>query len=146
MIFNNSIKNILEKKGLVDHESHDWFVYQIATAIGSKVIYDKVPQILYRQHSNSIIGGNNSIYNKFIRIRSMLEGNHKKRNQKNIIALMQNTDKYTYQSKKITFELYTYMKSKKNFSLYKLFRLGLYSQSISGNLSLILSVILRKFI
>ena len=146
MIFNNPIKNIIEKKGFIDHESHDWFLYQITTAIGGKTIYDTIPQILYRQHNNTIIGGNNSVFDKFLRIKNMLEGSHKKWNHKSILALMQYKDTFTDESKIIIIELYTYMISKKYFSLNRLFRLGLYRQTISGNLSLILSVLLRKFI
>ena len=56
MLFNQATKNILEKVGLVDVVSHDWWIYILVTGVGGNVFYDPEPHILYRQHSKSVIG------------------------------------------------------------------------------------------
>lgn len=35
---------------------HDWWLYQVCLVIGGKVVFDKEPHILYRQHGNNCIG------------------------------------------------------------------------------------------
>jgi glycosyltransferase involved in cell wall biosynthesis len=45
---------------------HDWFAYMIATAFG-KIIYDSNSYILYRQHSNNVIGLSKNTYEDYKR-------------------------------------------------------------------------------
>ena len=40
---------------------HDWTTYLVATAIGGQVWFDDEPVLLYRQHSENVVGANNSI-------------------------------------------------------------------------------------
>lgn len=35
---------------------HDWWVFQVCLAINGKIIFDKEPHILYRQHDNNCLG------------------------------------------------------------------------------------------
>jgi hypothetical protein len=37
---------------------HDWWLYQIITGVGGQVICDEQPVLLYRQHSNNVLGAN----------------------------------------------------------------------------------------
>nr|WP_246100853.1 glycosyltransferase family 2 protein [Palleronia caenipelagi] len=39
---------------------HDWWAYQVLTGCGAQVIYDPEPGLLYRQHSQNLIGGGRS--------------------------------------------------------------------------------------
>ena len=68
MVFNNKMKQLFESTGLVAVVSHDWWGYQIATGSGGEVFYDPKPHILYRQHSESLIGGNASFLSKLERL------------------------------------------------------------------------------
>lgn len=36
--------------------AHDWWIYLLVTGAGGQVIYDPVPQVLYRQHGGNQIG------------------------------------------------------------------------------------------
>lgn len=44
---------------------HDWWLYLVGTHFG-KVIYDKESKILYRQHSNNVVGAERSFFKKWI--------------------------------------------------------------------------------
>lgn len=57
-LFMNS-KPIDSKKILM----HDWWFYLLISAFGT-VIYNNKPSMLYRQHSNNVVGGSNSIWGK----------------------------------------------------------------------------------
>ncbi len=46
---------------------HDVWIYSIAQAIGAKIIFDPMPHILYRQHSNNTIGQGYSIWHEWNR-------------------------------------------------------------------------------
>ena len=59
MVFDPKTKEYLEKAGPVNHPSHDWWVYQLVTGVGGVVFYDPDAQVLYRQHKEALVGGNN---------------------------------------------------------------------------------------
>lgn len=40
---------------------HDWWLYQIISGAGGLVLWDKRPEILYRQHSENLIGSPNFV-------------------------------------------------------------------------------------
>lgn len=47
---------------------HDVWIYDIAMAIGAKVLFDPIPHILYRQHGNNVVGqGKTNIKTKWER-------------------------------------------------------------------------------
>lgn len=55
---------------------HDSWLYKIALATGFKVIYDKTPHILYRQHRNNTVGARKSFVKKSTgRLKSFKRGN-----------------------------------------------------------------------
>jgi len=41
-------------------QMHDWWAYLCVSAFG-RVVFDPVPSILYRQHSNNVVGGESSL-------------------------------------------------------------------------------------
>lgn len=57
---------------------HDWWFAEVASAFG-KVIYDSTPSILYRQHIDNVVGGNDSqapkqLVNRFFNLSGELDG------------------------------------------------------------------------
>lgn len=63
---NQSARNLFMHSKSVNSEKvlmHDWWFYLIVSAFGT-VIYDSTPSMLYRQHSNNVVGGSNSILGK----------------------------------------------------------------------------------
>lgn len=63
---NRSARNLFMNSKSVDSQKvlmHDWWFYLLVSAFGT-VIYDNTPTMLYRQHSNNVVGGSNSIVGK----------------------------------------------------------------------------------
>ena len=71
-------------KGVV---SHDWWVYQLVSGAGGKVIYDTEPSLLYRQHGDNLVGANASPAAIAARIIWVLNGRFRRWNSANIAAL-----------------------------------------------------------
>ena len=74
---------------------HDWWLYQLISGAGGRVILDPEPQILYRQHGRNQIGANSTLGSKLHRIRAMLNGHYQHWNDLNISALEPNMDLLT---------------------------------------------------
>lgn len=74
MVFNailaDYIQNRIEPRYMV---MHDYYLETVCKAIGGKIIYDNVPHIKYRQHSNNVIGVPYGIVNIIMeRVRSIV--------------------------------------------------------------------------
>jgi hypothetical protein len=48
-----------------------------------RIIYDATPQILYRQHSDNLVGSNLGIISKLVRLRKIYSGDFKRWNEMN---------------------------------------------------------------
>lgn len=145
MVFNQKTKLALEKVGIVDVPSHDWWLYLLVSGIGGEVYYDKVPQILYRQHDGSIVGENRSFTSKCFRAYTLLRGRFRKWNTKNINALCIIIGMLTEDNQEIL-RLFILMRNAS--SIIDRFRLmevcGLYRQTWRGTMTLFLAAFLKK--
>lgn len=80
----------LAQRALVATErvvAHDWWLYQIVSGAGGRVIYDGVPVLDYRQHGGNLIGENRSVWAAFSRIGAILNGRFRGWNEINAEAL-----------------------------------------------------------
>jgi glycosyltransferase involved in cell wall biosynthesis len=144
MVFNSKTKIFLEMTGLVQHASHDWWLYQLVTGVGGTVIFDKEPQVLYRQHNHALVGGNTSILQSIERFSAVLRGRFKKWCDINNSALSAAEDQFLYENK-VTLNLFRLMRAAKFKDRIRLFGVvGLYRQSRLGTISLYLAVLLKK--
>ena len=65
MVFNEALLGILQQYSPNVCRMHDAWALQVCATVGGKIIYDPVPHILYRQHSNNVVGGQEKMkYNK----------------------------------------------------------------------------------
>jgi glycosyltransferase involved in cell wall biosynthesis len=87
MLFDDKAKKELEKAGIKNVISHDWWVYILITALDGEVYYDNNSYVLYRQHKNSVVGRNNTLYAHLIRAFKLLKGEYKEWNKNNLTAL-----------------------------------------------------------
>ena len=53
---------------------HDWWVYQVISGIGGKVIWRDEPLVLYRQHGGNVIGAQGGAAAALLRIRRLADG------------------------------------------------------------------------
>ena len=56
MVFNNTLKELVTKYAPSYIKMHDIWIYSIALAMNSQVIFDSTPHMLYRQHSQNVVG------------------------------------------------------------------------------------------
>ena len=144
MVFNQAAKLLIEKVGVVDVPSHDWWLYQLITGVEGKVFYDHEAYILYRQHKLALVGGNTSIASKLRRICLVFTGRFKGWNQKNISALMSCESIFSSQNLDVLF----FFKKLREAKLKDRFRLievcGLYRQTKKDTLNLYLATLINK--
>lgn len=88
IVFNRQAFDVInQKQQRSSIVSHDWWAYLAVTAVGGHVVYDKVPYVLYRQHSLNLIGANNSFKAWVSRFLALLAGRYSRWNTANIILL-----------------------------------------------------------
>ena len=56
-VFNRKLLEVVRRQIPKTAYMHDWWLYLIASAFG-KVFYDEIPYMMYRQHENNVLGGN----------------------------------------------------------------------------------------
>lgn len=54
--------------------AHDWWFYQVVTAVGGTVVYDREPTLFYRQHDTNIFGQNVTLRKKLSRLWGLFNG------------------------------------------------------------------------
>lgn len=74
---------------------HDWWIYQIITGMGGRVIYDPEPVLLYRQHGRNSIGANRGLCAKYRRAHSLLTGGYSAWSRTNVAALRASAHRFT---------------------------------------------------
>lgn len=144
MVFNQAVKNLLEKTGPVPTPSHDWWLYQLTTAAAGVVHYDSRPYILYRQHANSLVGSNASIRARVKRLFMLMKGRFKTFSDQNIESLRMCYPYISLESRN-TIELFDKMRKAKLLDRFRLLEVcGLYRQTFWGTVSLMLAALLKK--
>ncbi len=74
-LFNKALYEIIISKKVQDIEMHDSWVYRLCLAFDGFVYYDRSAYILYRQHSNNVIGAKKDLRRDFKRKASLLVAN-----------------------------------------------------------------------
>ena len=69
MVFNNAARRLIQAAGDAKILHHDWWLYQIVSAAGGIVYYDRYPSLAYRQHGANVQGSNRGIRPQLSRIR-----------------------------------------------------------------------------
>ena len=144
MVFNQKMKDVLEKVGVVGHPSHDWWIYQLATGAGGDVFYDPSPQVLYRQHKDALVGRNDTLVAKIERVSMVFRGQFRLWSDVNIALLSAAKPLLTHGSKE-TLELFKIMRHARLKDRLRLLEVaGLYRQTWRGTISLLIAAIIFK--
>lgn len=143
-VFNQAAKTLLEQAGRQKVVSHDWWLYQIVKGAGGIFYYDPKPSLLYRQHSNAVIGANSSFRARIDRIFFVFNGRFKNWNDLNYTALSNIRHLLTKDSQDILdiFDKFRGAHFKDRVRLLEV--CGLYRQTWQGTLSLWLATIINK--
>ena len=90
MVFNKTTRALIQS---LEHDClfpYDWLMYIIVSGAEGKVIYDKKPSVLYRQHKNNLIGNNHNFVSKFLRFKRLINREYKTLNKLLIRILNKN--------------------------------------------------------
>ena len=144
MAFNNALKKIVSQFNEAEIVSHDWWLYIVNELSGGKTLYDTESTILYRQHNRSLIGANTGFLAKLRRLRMLLVGVYRDFNSKHLDAF----NKINLPSSRVNIKLIDEFFIQRDKSMPVRLRmigdLGLYRQTLDGNIALYLGAILHK--
>lgn len=143
-VFNQAAKQLFEQAGSQKVVSHDWWLYQIVKGAGGIFYYDPKPTLLYRQHSNAIVGVNSSFRARIDKIVYVLNGRFKNWNDINYTALCNIRHLLTKDSQDILDIFGTFRGAHFKDRIRLLEVCGLYRQTWQGTLSLWLATIINK--
>lgn len=146
MLFNNKIFKLTRSSFNFDVPMHDWWIYILTTFSNSKVYYDPIPQIFYRQHKKNFNGSNEGIINLFKRIINGIKGEFKKNNNLNEKNILEFIDYGTMENLKIFYKFQNLRKKSNvfNYEENEFEKYGVYRQTLIGNIMLKLSLMFRK--
>lgn len=78
-VFNNKVKDLISiTPNNIEIISHDWHIYQIVSGCYMKIFYDSNPSLMYRIHSNNIIGRQRNTINNLIKLNEFFKGKLKR--------------------------------------------------------------------
>jgi glycosyltransferase involved in cell wall biosynthesis len=145
MVFNEKARELLAFCGAdVVVPSHDWWLYQVASACGGHVYYDAYPSVRYRQHGQNVIGANAGFAACIHRVRLLGEGRFRHWSDLNIRALARLRPQMTAENRQI-FDLFCGARHRPLLQRVAMFRrAGVYRQTLFGNLGLAIAVAFRK--
>jgi len=114
---------------------HDWWLYQLITGAGGTVIYDPVPQVLYRQHGANAVGANGGWPARLSRAGRVAQGVLRDWNGTNIAALSASAHRLTPANRAVLDAFAGARDAPLRARLAALSRLGIYRQTRGGNAS-----------
>jgi glycosyltransferase involved in cell wall biosynthesis len=144
MLFNRTAKALLERVGVVNVPSHDWWLYILVTASGGEVVFDSNPYVHYRQQNNSLVGLNTSAKARIHRLRMMLAGKYRDWNDRHVASLLANQPLLDSNSKKILNDFVRLRQSHLFNRLKMIFVCRIRRQGSLGFAGLLLALALKK--
>lgn len=124
--------------------AHDWLTYLLVTGCGGTVFYDPQPTLDYRQHSENLIGANNGMRDRLVRLAKMWTGRFSEWSTQNLLVLNSFEQKMTPQSQR-TMEQFAKARQSSFFArLYLMKKSGIYRQTLPGNISLFIAACLNR--
>ncbi len=145
MVMNRAALDLARRAGTSNCASHDWWLYQLVTGAGGQVIYDPVPYILYRQHDANVIGANSGFAAKVKRLRMIWAGRLRKWTDINITALQNARSLLTPENAALLRDFREARKRPLIRRIRCLIGIGLYRQSRTGTLAILLAAAIGRF-
>jgi glycosyltransferase involved in cell wall biosynthesis len=145
MVFNHAARAVLLRLGRETNLSlHDWITYIVVSGVGGQVYFDQNPTVRYRQHLHNLIGMNVGLKALLNRVRMLFKGRYKAWNNEHVAVLLQIEDLLSESSRHIFNKYLEFRKSGPIQRLIKLNRIGVYRQTLIGNLGLTVAAIFNK--
>lgn len=145
MVFSRAARQFLLRAGPdLNVVAHDWWTYLVVTAVGGNVVYDAEPTLRYRQHGNNLIGSNRGWRAGLQRLKRLLHGQFGLWIDANTCGLEQLIDFMPTQNRAIFLEFQASRRAGFLRRISGLKRSGVYRQTFSGNVGLIVAAFLKK--
>lgn len=145
MLFNQAARNIIN---LTPHDfkivSHDWWVYILISGCNGIILYDEVPTIKYRQHTNNIIGSNLGWRARLRRINGLFDGHFRDWIQCNLNALNAMPLQLSKESRWILENFIEARSSHLITRIIKFSKIKLYRQTSFGTIAFLIAVLFKK--
>jgi glycosyltransferase involved in cell wall biosynthesis len=137
MVLNNAALRLARAAAAEAREvvMHDWWLYQIVTGAGGRVLHDAEPFVLYRQHGANLIGANGSIAAQLWRAAEVARGRLRQWNAVNLAALAASRHRLTPENRALLDGFAAACGAPLGPRLARLARLGLYRQTRGGDAS-----------
>lgn len=120
-------------------EAHDWWAYQVISGAGGEVIFDAEPALLYRQHARNVMGRNDTVSGRRRRLGMLMGGDYGGWLAANADALQDLGSLLTPENRKLLGEFRQMLNLPGPSALRQLRRLGLYRQTVGGDIALALA-------
>lgn len=143
IVLNKKMRELLLQIGNVEIVSHDWWIYLICTGVGGVFYFDERPAILYRQHTNNLIGAVPSKRSQLTHLKQLMRGRYKRWMDINLNALKNAKSVLTSENIQVMEQLASLRKMPFPFRLVELRRSGIRRQSWHGNLGLFSACLLN---
>lgn len=124
--------------------AHDWLTYLLVTGCGGTVFYDPQPTLDYRQHSENLIGANNGVRDRLVRLAKMWTGRFSEWSTQNLLILNSFKQKLTPKSQRTMEQFAKARQSSFFLRLYLIKKSGIYRQTLLGNISLFIAACLNR--
>jgi glycosyltransferase involved in cell wall biosynthesis len=144
MVFNAAARALLIAAGVCDAVAHDWWTYMLVSGAGGSIYYDPIPTLAYRQHKTNEIGSNAGLSAAIWRLAMFLRGGWTNWNDRNCAALARCAFLLTPANRELlaTFAILRMGSLIERLRAWR--RIGLYRQTIIGQLGLLFAIVFRK--
>ena len=115
---------------------YDWYIYQLLSGAGAKIIHDPQPSLFYRQHAANQIGANSGLTARALRIVQVLDGSFSVWNQTNRAALWADRKLLTASAKQTLIGFFLLGHMNGQVAIRELKKLELFRQGLMGAIGL----------
>lgn len=145
MVFNHAAHQLLQEAGSqLGIIAHDWWTYLVVSACGGQVFFDPRPTLQYRQHANNLIGANHDLTAPLRSVQRLMAGRFKQWNTQNIAALQKLQTHMPPGNQAVLQTFATARTATFVARLCGVYKSGVYRQTPSGNLGLILATLFSR--
>jgi glycosyltransferase involved in cell wall biosynthesis len=145
MVFSADGRGILLAAGPdLDVVAHDWWTYVAISAAGGRIVYDPEPSLMYRQHGGNLIGSNQGLSARLVRIRLLMQGQLQQWIDANVVGIKRIAVQLPSAQRRIFQEFDASRHGGLFRRLIGLKRSGVYRQTVGGNVGLIVAAFFKK--
>lgn len=124
--------------------SHDWWVYILISGCNGAIIYDEIPTIKYRQHTNNIIGSNLGWQARLRRVKGLFDGHFREWIQSNLDVLNSMPLPLSQESRWVLDNFIEGRSANLFKRLVKFRNIKLYRQTVFGTLAFLIAIFFNK--